>query len=176
MSRLTFVRDPRISTPSKLRHSWLENQVLLLLRPSSPHAVTREQALRILDSWRTDMQQLLQYSEVFPGLSDPATFLETFLCARGLPLSRHELDQLRERFRHSHMTNHGMTPGECREALLAAAAQLSAGLERLRERIDRIAPGNRITISTLEDGESVFSAATKVHSLLATASPGVCIP
>jgi hypothetical protein len=165
-----------MSTPSKLRHSWLENQVFLLLRPSSPQVVTRQQALRVIDGWRTDMQQLLQYSRTFPGLSDPGTFLETFLVVRGLPPSRSELDELRERFRHSYLTYYGMTPSECREALLASAMELSDGLERLRERVDRLTPSDRVVLSMLEESESVFSTATKVHSLLATASPGVCIP
>jgi hypothetical protein len=176
MSMLTFVRDPRVATPSKLRHSWLENQVLLLLHPSSPQQVTREQALRMLDSWRADMGQLAQYSQSFPGLTDPGAFLEAFLLSRGLPRIQDELDQLRDRFRRSYRSRHGMTPSECREALLDLTAKLRKALEDLRTRVEQQTPGARLSLPSIDASESAFNAATRLHRLLATASPGVYLP
>lgn len=167
------IDDSACAVPAKLRHSWLDNQVLLLLRPSAGSRLTCQQLRHYVASWQLDLAELMRYSCAFPSVVDPGIFLAGFAAKRGATVSSSCVEWLSARFLVSFHEAMNESVEQFRGRLMTAALHLGEALEGLDQTIGPGAYLEELNLMGLESARTVYRAATAVHHLLGLAPRGV---
>ena len=161
--------------PGRLRHSWLDNQVLLVLRRAHDSKLTCSRLSSILSSWRDDGADLLRYAKVFPGVVDPGAFLREFSKSRSVAANESLCSALTGKFETSFHNAVGMRVEVFRDQLVAASDRLGIALAALGTELGRLAPADIVRAEEVSSLQPALQAAMQVHELLGMAPRGVCL-
>lgn len=176
MNAVVPVDDPLLVALGRLRHSWLENQLLLVLNPGFTGELMRSDAMRLADQWCVEATRLLDCCNSLPGVIDPSRFLKAYLRARGLDATADESEKLEKAFTCAFEREHGRTPDNARYELLAAASELRAALDSFQHAVRRSDPERPTRITASQSATHAYSSAKAVHHLLARIPRGVYLP
>lgn len=169
------VDDPMSALGARLRHSWLENQVLLVLKPNQSGRFVREKLLQLLDAWRVDVARLLEFCRSFPASHSPASFLEAFAGRRGRTIEPNELSRLDAAFAEHFERRLGCTPRGRRQDLLNSAAELHRAVESFRATVAQLEAGALVRVDSVAAAEA-YLAAGRIHQLMDHLPRGVWVP
>lgn len=170
---LVATAHPACGTPGRLRHSWLDNQVLLVLRPGRGVTMSAGHFMELLVPWEDDLEDLTTYALNFPSVVDPSVFLQEFSTLRNVQLSASLLGALSTAFKDSFVAQRGQTIEQYRLLLLQAAQQLQVKYSILKKEISQAPPAKDVPVSTLASARVTYEAGILVHELLGQAPRGV---
>lgn len=160
--------------PGRLRHSWLDNQVLLVLRQGGILNVSPVQLSRMVEAWTHDAGDLLRYAHAFPDVVDPGVFLRCFARKRNVAVSDAMCAELSAKFEEAFVAGAGRSVADFQVQLVAASEQASLSLDALVNDLRHRAPGSAVSTQdpTLL---AALRSASRVHELLGLAPRGVCL-
>jgi hypothetical protein len=161
--------------PGRLRHSWLDNQVLLVLRRTHDSKLTCGRFLSIVSSWRDDVAELRRYAQTFPGVVDPGTFLRQFSENRSVAANESLCSALTEKFEAIFYIATNMSVGAFRGQLIPASDRLDVALGSLEADLGNLANGDIVPMEELSNLQEARQATMRVHELLGIAPRGVCL-
>ena len=164
------------AAPGRLRHSWLDNQVLLVLRPDRGGQIRVSDLSSLLRPWFEDLDDLDTYAEHFPSVTDPGVFLQQFAGQRRVTLPAAVSDGLSTRFAGAFREQAGISVAEFREQLGTSSRALRTELKALEDEVAGHGAATSISLSDLESVRTAFAAAGAVHRLLGFAPRGVWLP
>ena len=167
---------PACGWPGRLRHSWLDNQVLLVLRPERAIHMRAAHLLTLMRPWSDDLDDLDAYATQFPSVIDPGVFMQEFAGRRGLTLPSGVRDALSAGFAKAFHAHIGQSVAEYREQLALSAQQLRAALETLEREVAGHGADEDVKLAELDGSRSAYAAALDVHGLLGHAPRGVWLP
>lgn len=166
--------DVACVAPGRLRHSWLDNQVLLVLRPASVEKLVPGQLAALVAAWRDEGTDLLHYARAFPDVVDPGAFLRQFSERKSAVANVGLCADLSAKFEAAFRLDVGLSVGDFRQRLLAAAEQLSTALDDLADDLRQRADASSLSMRDPKLSATLESA-KRVHELLGAAPRGVCL-
>ena len=167
--------DFECTAPGRFRHSWLENQVFLVLRRANASTLTCVLFSSVVLSWRNDVAELKRYARVFPGVVDPGVFLRQFSQGRDIAANESLCSVLTAKFETSFQSAVGMRVEAFRDQLVAASDRLGVVLAALATELGHLAPADIVPAVEVPSLQLALQAAMQVHELLGLAPRGVCL-
>lgn len=159
--------------PGRLRHSWLDNEVLLVLGQAAEQRIPVRELERLVANWMAEYAELKRYADAFPGIVDPGEFLKEFAEVRGVRVAAVLIDGLSARFAASFDAVVGVSVKEFKRMIGEAATTLGDALERLGNEIEQSARREHLEVRELSSAPAALGAALRLHDLLGKAPRGV---
>ncbi len=161
------------AAPARLRHSWLENQVFMFLRPTSRAGLKAKVLARQIPLWRGYLSELERYVYEFPSVIDPGIFLKYFAAKNGRTVNAATIDKLSTKFADDFEINMNTSLRLFHDQLDTASKKLADSLKQLADEAESCGD---IIADKLTSIDIAWDAVTEVHRLLSLVPRGVVLP
>ena len=164
------------TSPGRLRHSWLENEVFMFLKPEVRPRLQAFILARQIVAWAGYLVELDGYAREFPSVIDPGNFLKYFANKNGRSVSLSldkQIQQISKSFADEFQIRLNMSHEDFRSQLDKASKQLAIALSQLER---EAASAREPMVSKLAFVDAAWQAANEVHRLLGMAPRGIVLP